>query len=38
MPIYEYYCEKCKHTFEEYLSISNRDNPIEEPCPKCDER
>lgn len=38
MPIYEYYCEKCKHTFEEYLSISNRDNPIEEPCPKCDEK
>mgnify|MGYP001326710433 FL=1 len=38
MPIYEYKCEKCEHAFEEYLSISNRDKPIEEPCPECGEK
>ena len=40
MPIYEYYCdcEKCKHTFEEVMSISRRDEPTEQPCPECGEK
>lgn len=37
MPIYEYYCE-CGHEFEEMLSVSNRDKPTEDACPKCGEK
>jgi len=35
MPIFEYYCSKCKELFEELVS-----NPGLEkiPCPKCDQR
>lgn len=35
MPMYEYKCEVCEHVFEEYLSMSQRDNPLEKPCPNC---
>ena len=33
MPIYEYKCENCGHEFEEMLHFSERDNPINAPCP-----
>ena len=33
MPIYEYKCEDCGHEFEEMLHFSERDNPINAPCP-----
>ncbi|MBT4697194.1 MAG: zinc ribbon domain-containing protein [Candidatus Marinimicrobia bacterium] len=33
MPIYEYVCEDCGHDFEEILHFSERDDPIEAPCP-----
>ena len=33
MPIYEYKCENCGHEFEEMLHFSERDNPINDPCP-----
>jgi putative FmdB family regulatory protein len=32
MPLYEYQCKKCKHTFEKIQSFS--DKPIKK-CPKC---
>lgn len=32
-PIYEYYCETCKHTQEEMFSISNRPDSI--TCSSC---
>ncbi len=32
MPIYEYRCDSCSETFEEYLSTSDKPTP---PCPKC---
>ena len=35
MPIYEYKCENCGHEFEEMLHFSERDNPINAPCPTC---
>ena len=38
MPMYEYYCESCEHQFEELLSVSKRDDPINEPCPNCKEK
>ena len=33
MPIYEYKCEDCGHEFEEMLHFSERDNPMNDPCP-----
>ena len=35
MPMYDYQCNKCKHTFEEMLSYAQREKPTKEPCPKC---
>ena len=32
MPTYDYRCEKCGHTFEETLKITDRNAPIELPC------
>ena len=32
MPIYDYKCEKCGHTFEEDLKIADRKIPTESPC------
>ena len=33
MPIYEYKCEVCGHEFEEMLHFSERDVPLNTPCP-----
>jgi len=33
MPIYEYKCEDCGHEFEEMLHFSERDVPLNTPCP-----
>jgi len=38
MPIYEYHCESCNHEFEELLNVSKRDEPINNPCPECNEK
>ncbi len=35
MPTYDYKCDKCQHTFEEYRSIAERDAPCRLPCPHC---
>ena len=35
MPNYGFKCEKCEKSFDVLLSISNRDNPLSEPCPHC---
>ena len=35
MPTYDYVCDACEHTFEQVKMISERDQPISEPCPKC---
>ena len=35
MPLYDYQCALCEHTFEEFKSISNRNIPESMPCPKC---
>ena len=32
MPMYDYKCEKCGHTFEESLKIVDRGMPTESPC------
>ena len=33
MPIYEYKCDTCGHEFEEMLHFSERDVPLNTPCP-----
>ena len=33
MPIYEYKCEECGHEFEEMLHFSEREVPLNTPCP-----
>jgi putative FmdB family regulatory protein len=35
MPLYEYTCNDCGHTWEEVNSIVERWMPTTEPCPKC---
>lgn len=35
MPLYEFKCEKCGTTFDRFLSVANRKEPIESPCEKC---
>lgn len=37
MPTYEFECEKCKHRFGDILKISERNLPLENPCPNCKE-
>jgi putative FmdB family regulatory protein len=37
MPIYEYKCE-CEKTFDEMLSIKDRDNPVKCDCGKVAKR
>jgi putative FmdB family regulatory protein len=37
MPVYGFVCENCEHSFDEFLSIPNREEPISKPCPKCSE-
>jgi hypothetical protein len=35
MPSYEFSCNKCKKTWDTFLTIANRDKPLSEPCPFC---
>lgn len=35
MPMYDYVCSKCEHTFDKILKIAEKDLPIHEPCPHC---
>lgn len=37
MPLYEFQCEKCNHTFDEVLKMDDRDTPTKNPCPICKE-
>jgi len=34
MPTYDYRCEKCGTEFEDFLPMSKRTKPTEEPCDK----
>lgn len=38
MPNYSFKCEGCKHTFEEFLKMSENDAPTKKPCPKCNKK
>ena len=36
MPFYDFKCDECSYTFEEFQTISNIDVPVEQPCPSCE--
>lgn len=38
MPVYDYLCEGCKAHFEAVRKIDERDEPCQNPCPKCSEK
>jgi len=38
MPNYAFKCEKCDHTFDEMLNLSDRDVPTKKPCPSCKKK
>ena len=38
MPIYAFICNACDHTFDEMLSLSDRDIPCKNGCPKCKKK
>ena len=35
MPFYDFKCDECSYTFEEFQTILNIDVPLEQPCPSC---
>ena len=35
MPNYDYHCEQCEYTWEDFLPIARRNDPCEKPCPIC---
>jgi putative FmdB family regulatory protein len=37
MPLYTYRCISCEERFDKNLSIANRKEPEESPCPSCNE-
>ena len=38
MPLYDYECKSCGILFEEFISISERLIPTEQPCPECGDK
>ena len=35
MPLYDYRCTNCEHTFSKFHNFDNRHKPENEPCPEC---
>ena len=35
MPLYEYQCTHCDHTFSDVLKVDDRNKPLDAPCPSC---
>jgi len=38
MPTYEYQCKACKHRFDEFLAIKDRNTPERKACTECGEK
>ena len=38
MPNYGFICEKCNHSFDEILTINDRELPLSKPCPSCKKK
>ena len=37
MPLYEYGCKECGHTFTEWAKVDDRMVPCWYPCPECNQ-
>jgi putative FmdB family regulatory protein len=37
MPLYQYKCSNCNHSFDAFKKIVDRDEPCEIPCSECSE-
>ena len=38
MPSYDYMCEACDETWDDFHMISSRDVPCKKPCPHCKKK
>ncbi len=38
MPLYDYKCTSCDHTFRKMERMANREQPTNDRCPNCDEK
>jgi|TARA_R110001583_G_scaffold5565_2_gene29950 putative FmdB family regulatory protein len=38
MPNYDYMCEACDETWEDFQMVSGRDKPCKKPCPHCKKK
>jgi len=38
MPLYDYKCSKCGHSWDEMQLVKNRKKPCNSPCPQCKEK
>lgn len=38
MPTYSFECNKCKKTFDVFVTMSKRDDALKEPCELCGEK
>ena len=38
MPTYDYECQACKHSFEAFQSITDRDAPCKQQCSLCKKK
>lgn len=38
MPSYDYMCEACNKTWDDFHMISSRDVPCKKPCPHCKKK
>lgn len=38
MPSYDYMCEACNETWDDFQMMSSRDAPCKKPCPHCKKK
>ena len=38
MPLYDYRCGACKHAFEQFEKIDDRNKPTRKCCPNCNKK
>jgi putative FmdB family regulatory protein len=38
MPLYDYHCTSCKHKFEQFEKVKDRNKPTKKACPSCNKK
>ena len=38
MPLYDFQCESCDHTYEQFRTIAEMDKPLKQACPSCKKK